>query len=112
MTLTMGDTVLLDRSTLRSGIKQTFLTSLLNETLYFLEKLIQHHLSYAIEHPLPDTGYQSSHFRIRAVFEYCLAIVLRQVNRHIALHKPWPTGTLPAENVMRRCLLFLDGNLS
>ena len=43
--------------------------SLLNETLYFLEKLIEHHLSYAIEHSLPDTGYQSSHLRIRAVFE-------------------------------------------
>src|SRR4029450_1660743 len=111
MTLTMGDTVLLDRSTLRPGMKRTVLTSFLNETLYFLEKLIEHHLSYAVEHPLPDTSYQSSHLRIRAVFEYCLAVFLRQVNRHIASHKARPTGPFAAKNIMRRRLFLLDGNL-
>jgi len=45
MTLTMGDTVLLDPSILIPEMKQTVLASWLNETLYFLEKLIQHHLA-------------------------------------------------------------------
>src|SRR5678816_3763039 len=112
MTLTTGDTVLLNPSMPIPGMKQTVLASLLNETLYFLEKLIQHHLSYAVEHALPDTGYQSSHLRICAVFEYCLAVVLRQVNRHIALHKARPTRTFAAENIMRRRLFLLDGNFS
>jgi hypothetical protein len=108
----MGDTVLINRSILIPGMKQTVLARSLNETLYFFEKLIQHHFSDAVEHSLPDTGYQSSHLRIRAVFEHCLPVALLQVYSYIALHKTRSTGPLAAENVMRRCLLLLDGNLS
>ena len=93
-------------------MKQTLSVSLSNETLYFFKELIQHHLSYAVEHPLPDTGYQSSHLRIRAVFKYRLAVVLRQINRHIALHKARATRTFAAENIMRWRLFLLDGNLA
>src|SRR5262245_4438659 len=105
MTLTMGHTVLLDQSILIPGETDS-LATLLNETLYLLEKLIQHHLGYAVEHSLPDTGYQSSHLRIRAVFKYCLAVVLFQINRHIALHKARPTGPFTAENIVRRRLFL------
>jgi hypothetical protein len=65
MTLTTGNTIRLPGS----------LANLSDETFYFFEKLIQHHLSHAVEHPLPDAGYQASYFRIRAVFEYCLAVI-------------------------------------
>ena len=88
------------------------LASLLNETFYLLEKLIQHHPGYAVQHSLPDTGYQSPHLRIRAVFEHRLTVVLLQVYGHVALHKSRPAGPLAAENVVRRRLFVLDGNLS
>jgi hypothetical protein len=112
MTLTMGNTVLLDRPIVIPVMKQTVLAGWLNETLYLLEKLIQHHLGDAVEHSLPDTGDQSSHLRIRAVFEHCLPVVFLQIYGHIPLHKARPTGPFAAKNIMRRRLFLLDGNLA
>src|SRR5262245_24908137 len=59
-----------------TGMKQPVLASSLNKTLYFLKKLIHHHLGDSVEHSLPDTGYQSSHLRIRTVFKHCLPVIL------------------------------------
>jgi hypothetical protein len=87
------------------------MVSLLDETLNFLEKLIQHHLGDAVEHSLTDAGYQSSHFRICTVFEHCLSVFFFEVNRYIALHEARSPGPFAAKNIMRRCPFLLDRNL-
>src|SRR5215510_14410641 len=110
MTLTMGDTVLFAYSNTWS--ETDGLASLLDETLYLLEKLIQHHLSDAVEHSLTDAGYQSSHFCICTVFEHCLPLVFLEVNRYVALHEARSAGPFAAENIMRRRVFILDRNLS
>src|SRR5215510_12035169 len=109
MTLTMGDTVLFVYPNTWS--ETVSLASSLDETLNFLEKLIQHHLSDTVKHSLTDAGYQSSHFRICTVFEHCLPLVFLEINRYIALHEARSPGTLAAENIMRRRLFILDRNL-
>src|SRR5215831_14957108 len=109
MTLTVGDIVLLVYP--NTGCETDSLASLLDKTLYFLEKLIHHHLSDTVEHSLTDACYQSSHFRIGTVFEHCLPLVFLEVNRYIALHETRSAGPFAAENIMRRRVFILDRNL-
>jgi hypothetical protein len=84
----------------------------LDKGFHFLEKLIQHHLSDTVQHPLPHTCDQSSDPRVRAILEHRVPVVLFQIYRYIPLHETRPAGTFAAQNIVTRWLLILDRDLS
>lgn len=59
----------------------------LNKTLHLLEELIDHHLRYPADHPLPYPGNQSSNLGIGTVIQHGPSIFLFKINAHVALHE-------------------------